>query len=180
MAKNQPIKAIDVVPSDTINIPEPGSYATGTNAQIGAGLSIIDLTANFQGVSNPGNTGFSNKVAIGDVVYVTDALGVITARTVTAVVSNTQLTVSGIVSGTPGTYAIYRSNGGAQTQPVAGHEGYSLYIGDDNNGTDLSVVPAASQDTVVLKGVAAGSFIPLQVTRVNSTGTTVEKILALE
>ena len=176
MASNQPIKAIDVVPSDTINIPEPGSYATGTNAQIGAGTSIIDLTANFQGVSNPGNTGFSNKVAIGDVVYVTDAAGVITARTVTAVVSNTQLTVSSIVSGNPGTYAIYRSNGGAQTQPVAGHEGYSLYVGVAG---DLSVVPAASTDTVVLKGVAAGAFIPLQVVRVNAA-TTAADILALE
>tara|TARA_A100000172_G_C3019388_1_gene102614 strand:+ start:379 stop:918 length:540 start_codon:yes stop_codon:yes gene_type:complete len=179
MASNQPIKAIDVVPSDTINIPEPGSYATGTNAQIGAGTSIIDLTANFQGVSNPGNTGFSNKVAVGDVVYVTDAAGVITARTVTAVVSNTQLTVSGIVSGNPGTYAIYKSNGGAQTQPVAGHEGYSLYVGGTGSG-NLSVVPASSTDTVVLKGVSAGAFIPLQVTRVNSTGTDVTDILALE
>ena len=179
MAKNQPIKAIDVVPSDTINIPEPGSYATGTNAQIGAGLTVIDLTANFLGVSNPGNTGVSNKVAIGDVVYVTDALGVVTARTVVAVDSNTQLTLSGIVSGTPGTYAIYKSNGGAQTQPIVGHEGYSLYVGGAGSG-NLSVVPASSTDTVVLKGVAAGSFIPLQVTRVNSTGTDVTNILALE
>jgi hypothetical protein len=179
MAKNQPIKAIDVVPSDTINIPEPGSYATGTNAQIGAGLLILDLTANFQGVSNPGNTGVSNKVAIGDVVYVTDAAGAVTARTVVAVDSNTQLTLSGIVSGTPGTYAIYKSNGGAQTQPIVGHEGYSLYVGGAGNG-NLSVVPASSTDTVVLKGVAAGSFIPLQVTRVNSTGTDVTDILALE
>ena len=177
MAKNQPIKAIDVVPSDTINIPEPGSYATGTNAQIGAGLLIIDLTANFLGVSNLGNTGVSNKVSVGDVVYVTDAAGNITARTVTAVDSNTQLTVSGIVSGTPGTYAIYKSNGGAQTQPVAGHEGYSLYVGGTGNG-NLSVVPASSTDTVVLKGLSA--VIPLQVTRVNLTGTDVTNILALE
>lgn len=178
MAKNQPIKAIDVVPSDTINIPQPGSYATGTNAQIGSGTSILDLTANFLGVSNPGNTGVSNKVAVGDVVYVT-AAGAVTAETVVSVNSNTQLTVSGSVSGTPATYAIYKSNGGAQTQPVAGHEGYSLYVGGAGNG-NLSVVPASSTDTVVLKGVAAGAFIPLQVTRVNSTGTTVAKILALE
>ena len=179
MAKNQPIKAIDVVPSDTINIPEPGSYATGTNAQIGSGLLILDLTANFQGVSNPGNTGVSNKVSIGDVVYVTDALGVITARTVVAVNSNTQLTLSGSVAGTPATYAIYKSNGGVQPQPVAGHEGYSLYVGGTGGG-NVSVVPASSSDTVVLQNVAAGSFIPLQVTRVNSTGTTASGILALE
>ena len=29
MASNQPTKAIDVIPNDTINIPEPGSYLGG-------------------------------------------------------------------------------------------------------------------------------------------------------
>lgn len=178
MASNQPIRAIDVVPSDTINIPQPGSYATGTQDQIGAGTSIIDITAKFLGVSNPGNTGFSNRVAIGDVVYVTDG-GVTTAVTVTAVNNDAQLTVSASVPGNPATYAIYKSNGGAQTQPVAGHEGYSLYVGGTGSG-NLSVVPAGSTDTVVLKGVSAGAFIPLQVTKVNSTGTDVTNILALE
>ena len=31
MASNQPTQAITVIPSDTINIPEPGSYITGGN-----------------------------------------------------------------------------------------------------------------------------------------------------
>jgi hypothetical protein len=178
MASNQPIRAIDVVPSDTINIPQPGSYITGSQSLIGTGPNVLDLTANFLGVSNPGNTGFSNKVAVGDVVYVTSE-GATTAVTVTAVTSDTQITVSASVPGNPATYAIYKSNGGAQTQPVAGHEGYSLYVGGTGSG-NLSVVPAGSTDTVVLKGVSAGAFIPLQVTKVNSTGTDVTNILALE
>ena len=172
MASNQPIKAIDVIKSDTINIPQPGSYITGTNSASN-GATITDSSANFLGVSNAGNTGYSNKVAIGDVLYTGGSI-----VTVTAVTDNNNLTVSASVTG-GATYALYKSNGGAQTQPVAGHEGYSLYIGGAGSG-NLSVVPAASTDTVVLKGIAAGSFIPLQVVRVNSTETDVTDILALE
>jgi len=35
MASNQPTKAIHVIPSDSINIPEPGSYTSGTNTGTG-------------------------------------------------------------------------------------------------------------------------------------------------
>lgn len=169
MASNQPIKAIDVIKSDTINIPQPGSYITGTNSAA-TGTTITDSSANFLGVSNAGNTGYSNKVAVGDVIYINNNV-----VTVTAVTDDNNLTVSASVTG-GATYALYRSNGGAQTQPVIGHEGYSLYVGVAG---DLSVVPAASTDTVVLKGVAAGAFIPLQVVRVNAA-TTAADILALE
>ncbi len=172
MASNQPIKAIDVIKSDTINIPQPGSYITGTNSA-SAGTIITDSSANFLGVSNSGNTGYSNKVAVGDVLYTSGSI-----VTVTAITDNNNLTVSTSVTG-GAIYALYKSNGGAQTQPVAGHEGYSLYIGGAGSG-NLSVVPAASTDTVFLKGIAAGSFIPLQVVRVNSTETDVTDILALE
>ena len=169
MASNQPIKAIDVIKSDTINIPQPGSYITGTNSA-GNGTTITDSSANFLGVSNAGNTGYSNKVAVGDVLYTGGSI-----VTVTAVTDDNNLIVSASVTG-GATYALYKSNGGAQTQPVVGHEGYSLYVG---GAGDLSVVPAASTDTVVLKGVAAGAFIPLQVVRVNAA-TTASDILALE
>ena len=70
-----------------------------------------------------------------------------------------------------------RFNGPLVEQGTTGMEGYSLYAG---GGGDISVIPAASEDTVILKGVADGAFIPLQVVRVNSTGTTATDILALE
>ena len=182
MAKNQPIKAIDVVPSDTINIPEPGSYVTGFQILAGPPNTTIIGQGPFKGVSNPGNTGYSNKVEVGDVVYVTDSAGAITIATVTSVDTNFQLTVSTAVPGNPATYAIYRSNGQAHPSlgmnGKAGQEGYSLYVGGAGPA-NLSVIPAASEDTVILKNVTSG-FIPLQVTRVNSTGTTATDILALE
>jgi len=183
MASNQPIKAVEVRKSNNINIPQPGSYISGTNSAGGfGGDTIIDLNANFLGVSNPGNTGFSNKVAIGDVVYIDDVLGSPVVGLVSEVVSNTSIKVSEVLASGTSAYKIYRSNGTfarLSSSSKTGIEGYSLYIGGGGSG-NLSVIPAGSEDTVILKGVAAGSFIPLQVVRVNSTGTDVTDILALE
>ena len=183
MASNQPIRAVEVRKSNNINIPQPGSYISGTNSAGGfGGDTIIDLNANFLGVSNPGNTGFSNKVAIGDVVYIDDVLGSPVVGLVSEVVSNTSIKVSEVLASGTSAYKIYRSNGTfarLSSSSKTGIEGYSLYIGGGGSG-NLSVIPAGSEDTVILKGVAAGSFIPLQVVRVNSTGTDVTDILALE
>ena len=160
MASNQPTQAITVIKSDTINIPEPGSYLTGNNT--GTGTTLTTAGAKFLGTFNAGNTGYSNRVAAGDVVYKGT-----TIVTVVSVDSDTQLTVSDAL--TTGTYEIYRGNGGAQTQLPAGNEGFSLFVGTAGN---LAVIPASSTDTVVLKNVPNSSFIPLQVARVLLTGTT--------
>ena len=160
MASNQPTQAITVIPSDTINIPEPGSYLTGGNT--GSGTTLTTAGAKFLGTFNAGNTGYSNRVAAGDVIYQGT-----TIVTVVSVDSDTQLTVSAAL--TTGTYEIYRGNGGAQTQLLAGNEGFSLFVG---SATTLAVIPASSTDTVILKNIPDSSFIPLQVTRVLLTGTT--------
>ena len=168
MASNQPTQAITVIPSDTINIPEPGSYLTGGNT--GSGTTLTTAGAKFLGTFNAGNTGYSNRVAAGDVIYQGT-----TIVTVVSVDSDTQLTVSDALTG--GTYEIYRGNGGAQTQLPAGNEGFSLFVG---TATTLAVIPASSTDTVILKNIPNSSFIPLQVTRVLLTGTTVvDDIVAL-
>ena len=70
MASNQPTQAVIVVPNDDINIPEPGVYKSGTNTGAGVNLVVNPGTGNFiTGDVNPGGTGYSNKVAGGDVVY---------------------------------------------------------------------------------------------------------------
>ena len=168
MASNQPTQAITVIKSDTINIPEPGSYLTGGNT--GSGTTLTTAGAKFLGTFNAGNTGYSNRVAAGDVVYEGA-----TMATVVSVDSNTQLTVSAALTGGGATYEIYRGNGGAQTQLPAGNEGFSLFVGTAGN---LAVIPASSTDTVVLKNVPDSSFIPLQVARVLSA-TTAADIVAL-
>ena len=90
MASNQPTKAVDVIPNDAINIPEPGSYISGTNT--GAGTTLDDAGATFvDGQTNPAGTGYSNKVAAGDVVY-EPSTG--TIAQVESVDSNIKLTLS--------------------------------------------------------------------------------------
>jgi len=168
MASNQPTKAITVIKSDTINIPEPGSYFTGGNT--GSGTTLTTAGAKFLGTPNPGNTGYSNRVAAGDVIYQGT-----TIVTVVSVDSDTQLTVSAALTGGGATYEIYRGNGGSQTQLRAGNEGFSLFVG---TAGDLAVIPASSTDTVVLKNVPDSSFIPLQVARVVAA-TTASDIVAL-
>ena len=150
MASNQPTQAITVIKSDTINIPEPGSYLTGGNT--GSGTTLTTAGAKFLGTFNAGNTGYSNRVAAGDVIYQGT-----TIVTVVSVDSDTQLTVSAALTGGGATYEIYRGNGGAQTQLPAGNEGFSLFVGTAGN---LAVIPASSTDTVVLKKVPDSSFIP--------------------
>ena len=161
-------RAITVIKSDTINIPEPGSYLTGNNT--GTGTTLTTAGAKFLGTFNAGNTGYSNRVAAGDVIYQGT-----TIVTVVSVDSDTQLTVSAALTGGGATYEIYRGNGGAQTQLPAGNEGFSLFVG---TAGDLAVIPASSTDTVVLKNVPDSSFIPLQVARVLSA-TTAADIVAL-
>jgi hypothetical protein len=168
MANNQPTQAVTVIKSDTINIPEPGSYLTGGNT--GSGTTLTTAGAKFLGTYNEGETGYYNKVSAGDVIYQGS-----TVVTVVSVDSDTQLTVSAALTGGGATYEIYRGNGGRQTQSPVGNEGFSLFVG---TAGDLAVIPAGSTNTVILKNVPDSSFIPLQVARVLSA-TTATDILAL-
>ena len=174
MASNQPTQALNVVPSDTINIPEPDAYITGTSSS-GTGTTITDNSASFQGVKSPSG-GYSNRVAVGDVVYVyasTTPGAAVTIVTVTSVTNDTNIVVSASVTGTK-PYEIYRSNAGPSDR-----EGFSLFVGDGGTGANIAVIPASSDQVVLLENIPDSSFIPLQVKRVNSTGTTATKIIAL-
>lgn len=56
------------------------------------------------------------------------------------------------------------------------YETRALFVGGAGN---LSVVMAGNGATVVFTGVTAGSFLPIRVTRVNSTSTTATTITAV-
>ncbi len=58
------------------------------------------------------------------------------------------------------------------------NRGVCIYIGSVAGGSDIQVT-MESGNTVIFKGVTAGSFLPILVTRVWSTGTTASEILAL-
>ena len=56
--------------------------------------------------------------------------------------------------------------------------GACIYVGDVSVGADIKVTMESGSE-VTFKGVTAGSFLPILVTRVWSTGTTADQILAL-
>jgi hypothetical protein len=71
-----------------------------------------------------------------------------------------------IFSGTPQAYIIYSNNN---------KEGCVLYIG---TGGNLRVLTVAGQD-VTFANVLGGTFLPVQVLKVFSTGTSAANIVAL-
>ena len=174
MASNQPTQAVIVVPNDDINIPEPGSYKGGSNIGAGTTLTVAAGTGKFiSGDLNPAGTGYSNRVAGGDVVY-EPSTG--TIAQVIEVTGEDTLTLSAPgLTGGGAAFELYRGNGG-KVNNKQGNEGFSLFVG---TAGDLTVIPAASEDAVVVKNVANNSYVPLQVIRVFASGTSAADILAL-
>ncbi len=62
--------------------------------------------------------------------------------------------------------------------PGTDTRGVCIYIGSIADGTDIKVI-MESGNPVTFKGLSAGSFLPILVTRVLATGTTATEILAL-
>ena len=159
MANNQPVSAIRVIPSDGINIPQPGSVVEGNSNT--NGTTLTDPTALFK----------TNFISGGDVVYVGTEI-----HEVLSVNSETVITLkTAVAAAAPYAYKIFKGNGGALKD---GYDGYSLFVGTAGDLTVLT--PGAGQDETVLVNVANASFIPLQVIRVLASGTTATNILALE
>ena len=143
--------AIPVVPSDTIPIPagdgvQQSGTATGTTAN-----KLVDSTK-----------AFTTSVKVGAIVHnKTDG----TIATVTAVDSNTVLSLSADIMANTEEYVIYAS---PETS------GCVLYVGVAG---DLKV-EMASGDVVTFVACPAG-FQPIQVKKVFSTGTAATDIVAL-
>ena len=153
--KLQAGRALAVIPSTTINIPNVAAVSATGVTTAGTANKLTDGDASF----------LDKRVSIGDIVYA----GTV-AATVTAIDSATVLSTSvSITTGT--TYTIYSQANNPQN-------GCVLYCGGE--GT-ISVLTAGG-DTVEFVGVPAGLFIPVQVLRVNAavvTGTIATNIVAL-
>ncbi len=165
MAQNQPSSAIAVIPSDTINIPVPGIITSGTNT--GGATTLTDAGQDFLNSATNAN---GYNISGGDVVI--SAAGVISE--IASVDSATQLTLlaPGIAAGA---YDIYKGNYQIQGES----EGFTLFVGTGGPATVLRIQTLEGQD-VSLLNVPDSSFIPIQVQRVWSTGTTCSNILALQ
>jgi len=149
--KLQARRALAVVTSDTIDIPNPAATAATGTAAAPTGAQLVGTGTNFL-----------TTVKVGDIIYA----GTIVA-TVDAVVSDTVLTTStAITAGL--TYTIY-----SQTDNPS--NGCVLFAG---GAGDINLI-TVDDDTVLFKGIVAGQFLPVQVKRVKATNTSATDIVAL-
>ena len=149
--KLQARRALAVITSDTIDIPNPAATAATGTAAAPTGAQLVGTGTNFL-----------TTVKVGDIIYA----GTIVA-TVDAVVSDTVLTTSTAI--TVGlTYTIY-----SQTDNPS--NGCVLFAGAAG---DINLI-TVDDDTVLFKGIVAGQFLPVQVKRVKATSTSATDIVAL-
>ena len=151
--KLQASRLLAVVQSDTINIPDVSHRtAQGTTTATTAD-KLVDSGALFSA---------NGLVKVNDIVYnTTDS----TVARVTAIDSDTTLSLSANIMANAEAYKIYRDD----------NNGCVLYVGGLG---DVNVITAGGDD-VTLKAVPAGSFIPVQVLRVKDTLTTATDIVAM-
>lgn len=152
--KLQVSRALSVVPSDDANIPVIGyGTVTGTTTATTAD-KLVDSGATF----------VTDKVKVGDVVYnTTDD----TAATVTAVDSETTLSVNANIFASGEAYTVYLQE--------RDNLGCVLYVG---TAGDVKI-ETQNGDEVTFENVNSGQFMPINVVKVFSTGTTATGIIAL-
>lgn len=149
--KLQGSRALNVVPSDSINIPKVNSVATTGSATATVASKLVDSNQNF-----------SSKLKIGDIVYNnTDS----TAATVTAIDSATQVSLSADIMASGESYTVYYA-------PEL--SGCALFV--SGAGTVKLETPAG--DIVTLTAIA-GSYLPIQAVKVFATGTSATGIVAI-
>jgi hypothetical protein len=152
--KLQTERANLVVPSDTIDIPDPGLAITSSTDTAGASSKLTDSTKNFNALN----------VKVGDIIHNTTDN---TVATVTAIDGDEVLSISANIMALGEAYTIFSVPDKASA--------CVLYVGTAGN---VSVITRGG-DEVLFTAIPAGTFVPVQVTRVKVTGTTASTILAL-
>ena len=145
-------RALSVIPSDTVLIPDVSTEVFSGNAAFTAN-TLTDVGTNFKSIVS----------SSGAIVYNTGRTPNI-AYNVTNVNSDTVLKLSPADTGGDDNYTIYNA-------PTTG---CVLYVGVSG---DLKV-QTSSGDIVILKNLPVG-FVPVQVIQVFATGTTASEIIAL-
>ncbi|QDP54127.1 MAG: hypothetical protein GOVbin1629_63 [Prokaryotic dsDNA virus sp.] len=150
---------LKVIPSALVMIPDPSSKVLSGTTDLSGVKELKLSTASF----------LSDGIQINAIVYNTTDN---TAAYVTAVDSNTTLSLSADIMDTSEDFVIYN-------RPT---NGCILYVG---TAGDLTVqmatdkdVPPASDAEVTFKNIANASFLPTQVVRVDSASTAAD-IIAL-
>jgi hypothetical protein len=156
--KLQPSRAIVAHKSDNADIAVPYQIAGGSNTTVTA-FKLINSAATY----------ITKNIKTGDVVH-NDTAG--TAATVVSVQSQTELTLNAdIFPSTGQVYAIYAMS----PQTNLGNQGCVLYVG---TGGNLRVTTSGN-DILTFVNVQDGTFFPINVIKLWSTGTTATNIIGL-
>ena len=138
------IKAIPVVPSATLNIPEPGVVYQGASSTNGTTVT---------------STGFlTSNVKAGDVIQVSQTATIEPEEIhqIISVDSDTELTLStSVVNAAPYDFKVYRSNGGTLLE---GNSGYSLIV-QLGAGDAITVIPVGQTEEVKITDEGASGII---------------------
>lgn len=141
---------VNVIPSDTINIPNVAGPTESGSATSTSANNLVDTAATF------------TDNLVGYIVYNTTDNTVATVNSITD--ANT-LVLSANIMASGENYTLYADD----------NAGCVLYVGGAGN---LRVLTSSGSD-ITFTGVLAGSFIPVQVKRVFATSNTASSILAL-
>jgi hypothetical protein len=141
---------VNVIPSDTINIPNVAGPTESGSATSTSANNLVDTAATF------------TDNLVGYIVYNTTDNTVATVNSITD--ANT-LVLSANIMASGENYTLYADD----------NAGCVLYVG---GAGDLRVLTSSGSD-ITFTGVLAGSFIPVQVKRVFATSNTASSILAL-
>ena len=141
---------VNVIPSDTINIPNIAGPTESGSATSTSANNLVDTAATF------------TDILVGYIVYNTTDNTVATVNSITD--ANT-LVLSANIMASGENYTLYADD----------NAGCVLYVGGAGN---LRVLTSSGSD-ITFTGVLAGSFIPVQVKRVFATSNTASSILAL-
>jgi hypothetical protein len=162
-------KAVKVIPSDTINIPQPGVLDSGTSTNGAGAGEIADTGAEWSSAkTNP----LGYNINAGDVIYNTTDTKIVE---VSYVESDTVIKIStNDFQGATDAYQIYQGNKGADNA-------YDLLVGAAPGG-DVTVVTLDGSEIVIPQAaMALGSVIELGVIRVKaSAAATAAKFVALQ
>ena len=154
--KLQASRLLSVIPSNTVDIPNPGAIAQSGTTTAANANALTDSSGDF----------INKGVKVGDIVYAQTTSP--TAVKVTAVINATVLSTSSAIPNSTA-YVIYSQTDNPQN-------GCALYCGGSG---DISVT-TMNGDTVVLSGVPTGLFIPINsIKRINTTDTTATNLVAL-
>lgn len=169
-----------VIPDTVVRIPDPTSAIALISTTVDAtdGVTSFEVDASSGSVLTGTNTKFTEmNIPIGAIIYNPSA-ATPECYFVVSVDSDTQITVNkAVAGGVSNAITIYTRPTIGCTLYAGGAGNLNVRMAEQNGNTTTAAAPA--NQFVVFEGVAAGSFLPIQVVQVNSTGTTATKIIAM-